>query len=79
VASETLDVRNRIANRYKEGLIDNAAVIISALAVLIAALGLMFGGVAMYVAFDANEEAKIAGIRATNAEAKLEAYVRKEE
>jgi len=74
-----MEVRQRIAGRYKETLAENAAVIISALAVLIAALGLMFGGVAMYVAYDAAEEAKIAGIRATNAEAKLEAYVRENE
>jgi len=79
MSAKAIDVRNRLVDQAKERLIDNAAVIISALAVLIAAGGLLFGGVAMYVAFDASEEAKIAGIRATNAEAKLEAYVRERE
>jgi len=52
VASDALAVRGRLVSRYKEGLIDNAAVIISALAVLIAAGALMFAGISLYASAD---------------------------
>lgn len=56
MGSDTLAVRDRLVGRYKENLIDNAAVIISALAVLIAAFGLMFGGIAMWESADTKED-----------------------
>lgn len=58
MASEAIDVRNRLLFQSKDRLMDNAAVIIAALAVLIAAGALLFGGVAMYVAFDATRDAE---------------------
>ncbi len=62
MSAEVIDVRNRLVDQAKERLIDNAAVIISALAVLIAAGGLLLGGVAMYISFNAAEDAKISTI-----------------
>jgi len=61
VSAEVIDVRNRLVGHAKESLIDNASVIISVLAVLIAAGALLFGGVAMYIAFDATKDAQTLG------------------
>jgi len=68
VGSDALAVRDRLVNRYKEGLIDNAAIVISALAVLIAAGALMFAGIAMYAAVDAkvNLMSRIEHLEETN-------------
>ena len=49
--------RNRLIQRLRLTAMEYAAIIMSALANLIAALALLFGGVAMYIAVDAKQEA----------------------
>jgi len=68
-----MEVRSRIAGRYKETLAENAAVIISALAVLIAALSLLFGGVSIFMAFSADQEAAVNSIYIQRLDAELRA------
>ncbi len=52
MSASAIDATRRLVSRHKEGLIDNAALVISSLAVMIAAFGLLFGGIAMYIAYD---------------------------
>lgn len=52
MSANAIDATSRLVSRYKEGLIEHAAVIISSLAVLISAFALLFGGIAMYIAYD---------------------------
>ena len=53
--SASIEATRRLVRHHKEGLIDNASVIISALAVMIAAFSLLFGGVSLYAVHVANE------------------------
>ena len=85
MAADTMDVRNRIAGRYKETIRDNASVVISALSVLIAAGALMFSGIAMYASIDSSvdsqrqidqliEEVDILAMREAKIQAWLDAH-----
>ncbi len=74
MSAEAIHVRSRLIGQYKDRLVDNAAVVIAALAVLIASGALMFSGIAMYAAVDAKEETEVYEIYVNNLHADLKAH-----
>ena len=55
MSASAIETTRRLVNIHKADVIDNAAVIVAGLAVLISAFSLLFGGVALYAAHVANE------------------------
>lgn len=62
MAANALETRNAIVGRYAAQAKADSTVIFTGLAVVIAAISLLFAGVAMYIAFNADEDAKISSI-----------------
>ena len=54
---EISETRNRFFERLRLSALEYAAVIMSGIAILIASFSLLFGGVAMYIAIDAKQNA----------------------
>jgi len=55
MSASAIDATRRLVKQHKEGLIDNGAVVIAALAVMISAFAMLFGGVALYASYSANQ------------------------
>jgi len=73
MSDEINATRNRFFDRLKHSALEYAAVIMAAVAILIAAFSMLFGGVAMYIAIDAQQTAEVYKIYANNLHAELRA------
>ncbi len=74
MSASAIEATRRLVGRQKESLIENAAVIMATLSVMISAFSLLLGGVALYATFSAKAQTDVQIEQLTD---KIDVYVNK--
>jgi len=73
MSSEAIEVRNRAMLQGRESARVDSNIILTGVAIFLSALSLLFGGLAFFVAFKADQEAAVTSIHVQRLEAALHA------
>lgn len=73
MSSEAIEVRNRAMRQASETARVDSNIVFTGIAIFLSALSLLFGGLAFFVAFKADQEAEVTGIYVQRLEAELHA------